>query len=319
MTTFNANIDQFLVGYTNAGGTANYPSGTVYLAQNNTITASNGDDAFCLGRNSSGVTSTTPGYAGSGTVYLGQTNVLRLAGLSIGRRQSSGYMAFNPAFSGSKSLSIRGTAGGTARINNILIGDDTSAASGDGHPAALGVLDLRGGTVDIMANNIILGRTSTVGGTSGTHNSPGDGTLYFDAGTIDTTLLQEGYNTRSANAASITSAGQYATGTVNVSGTANLVVTNLELARFWGGTWSGTTGVYTTTPIGGWSSGTLNISGGTVTVANNITANPITTTTARGRARSSKRHERQWPWTHRYDQHQQRHGHRQWEYRQRQL
>jgi fibronectin-binding autotransporter adhesin len=248
LASFNANIDQLLVGYSSTNNQR--PMATMYLAQSNTITLNN-----------TGNTGTTPvdsglviGYAdnrGNTTatcyLYLGQSNQINTQSATIGGRRQLGAMLFNPAFS-NPSLTMRGTSGGDSRVQIISIGDKYDQPAADVY--AQGTMDLRGGTVDIKAESIILGRTSSSSDAHSSYDSTTSGTLYFDAGTIDTTNMTIG----------VLSASSYykALGTVQVSGTGNLVIGagGLTLAQY-----TGTTGS---------STGRLNINGGTVTLGADI-------------------------------------------------
>ncbi len=125
-------------------------------------------------------------------------------------------------------------------------------------------MDLTGGNVDIMATSVYVARNR--GGTADGSATRGiTGTLSFDKGTINTNTFGIAYaNQTSGNCA------VKCTGTVNVSGTANLVVVNdLTISRWVSGA-----------PVGGKSLGTLNVSGGTLSVGGNIIMNPIAGGTA---------------------------------------
>ena len=149
-------------------------------------------------------------------------------------------------------------------MGSIFVGD--AADSGNSSSIATGVLDLRGGTADILATKIYVARTSNTG-TNG-QRAAAVGTMYFDAGLIDTTTMYIGYHQTSVTGTNNPSSTHTATAVVNVSGTANLTVGTLNMARYAGGT---STGV----AYGGTSNGTLNVSGGTVNVTGNINAGPI--------------------------------------------
>ncbi len=90
LALFNANIDQFLVGFASGTSSSNNarPNGTLYLALSNTITLNNTGtttDAGLVigyaGRNASGKDS---------ILYLGQTNEINATNATIGGRRSKG-------------------------------------------------------------------------------------------------------------------------------------------------------------------------------------------------------------------------------------
>ena len=261
LTTFNASVDQMLVGYStqSTGGTntTQRPSGTVYLARNNTIILN-------TNQNSATQASLIIGYASgngntgstgaSSNVYLGQTNLLYLDNLWVGARKSTGNMSFNTTDFTNPSLTMRGKtlvdpldpSKGYVPVNSIIIGDNNG--SGSTSSPCTGTLDLTGGTVDILVTTMILGRTSSNGGSTGVST----GTFKFDTGTVTVNDVNLGYLQTSGST-------QSGSGTATVLGTASLTVnTSLVLGRYAGGT-------------AGSSTGTLNINGGTVTLGADIT------------------------------------------------
>src|ERR1035441_1027013 len=153
-------------------------------------------------------------------------------------------LAFNPAFTNSApELFLRGF--GPDRVSALNIGDN-SAQSVSSSPSS-GTVDFGGGTVDALADTIVVGKGQTSSGTG-----TATGTLTFSDGTFDVNTLEAGYQNSSSAAAVVS-------GTVNVKNTATLVVNSmLRLARYTGGG---------TLPVG-----TLNIIGGTVTGDGDIIA-----------------------------------------------
>jgi hypothetical protein len=253
LATFNANIDQLLVGYNiNGVSGTNYerPNGTLYLAQSNTITINNPGTSTNAGL--------VIGYAQrsankTSTVYLGQTNTLYVTTALIGARRQRGTMTFNPAVIGSNpSVKMRGL-GSTdlvpVPVSLIIVADNSDVNSGN-QSDAIGNMDLTGGTADILATSIIIARSPS--GTA-TGSRGAQGTLTFNAGAINTTGMIIGLQ---AGNWAVTSS---ITGIVNVAGTGNLIVgsSGLVLAQN-----LGTTG---TAPVG-----TLNISGGSVSLGADI-------------------------------------------------
>jgi hypothetical protein len=252
LASFNANVDQLLVGFASGTSSSNNAraNAVLYLAQSNTITMNNtGEttDAGLIigyaGRNASGKTS---------YLYLGQTNTLNVDNATIGARRQRGTLTFNPAVIDPSlpvpTLTMRGVS--DTRVALIAIGDNINVNSGSTSDA-IGVMDLTGGSADIMATSIILGRCPSG---SATGSRGGQGTLTFDTGTIDTTGMIVGVQSGDWV---VTSSIR---GTVNVAGTGHLIVgsSGIILAQN-----LGTTG---TIP-----SGTLNITGGMVTLGADIT------------------------------------------------
>ena len=252
LASFNANIDQLLVG--SSLGSGDRPNGTLYLAQSNTITMNNpgtsSTQGLTIGYNYNGATGATGTYA-TPTVYLGQTNVINVDTILIGGRRASGALLANSAFSGS-SLTMRGKDG-TSRVTRISIGDNTNNSGTGNTNTATGTMNLTDVDANILADSIILGLT-------GTNSTPhgGTGTLTFNKGTINTTgmTLAKMLHNR-ANA----------TATVTVSGTGNLIIgtQGLSMATYL----SGGSGVATAT---------LNLNGGTATLDGDITDDGGTTT-----------------------------------------
>jgi autotransporter-associated beta strand protein len=254
LATFNANVDQVLVGYTNqsTGGTntTQRAAGRLYLAATNTIVANNtgttSNVGFIVGR------ATGNGSSQTSYVFLGQSNTISVTNMTIGGRKAVGSMSFESGLS-SPTVIIQKIGGGAA--TSITIGDNTE--NGTSSTTAIGTLDLTGsgaGT-NIQATSIILGRTASAASTSSGSNATG--TITFDGGTISTTTLTVALQAAASPCV--------ATGTVTVSGTGNLAISTggIILAQF-AGAGNGTT-------LGS-STGTLNINGGTVTLTGgNIT------------------------------------------------
>jgi autotransporter-associated beta strand protein len=267
LASLNANVDQVLVGFSSASsGSGDRPNGTLYLARSNTITMN--DTAYSTSGNGIRDAGLIVGYTAHGTaasnsaqyLYLGQTNVLNVANVTIAGARATSTMTFNPAFiSSTPTLTMRGIAGGDSRVSNIVIGDNWGDAAGKTNTAA-GTLDLTGGVADIKADTITLGRFTQNGGSASTA-TVARGTLTFNAGTIDVNNLILGYQSAVLSAATTQGYGR-----VNVNGTANLVVhTGLELGHV---VTSGSL-----TPV----EGTLNIRNtATVTMGGDITDGGIT-------------------------------------------
>ncbi len=246
LANFTANVDQVLIGYSKStvSGDPARRSGALYLAQNNTITMNNPGTLANAGL--------IVGYAGRNGakynfLYLGQTNVLNVNNVIIaGKRGSQGWMMFNTAKWASSQLKMRGKDG-SSPVSSIILGENSETPSGSASDA-YGLMDLRGGTADIIVDQLILGRVPTTG-SSGTARG-GQGTLYLAGGTIDATTIILGDQLSDWNSSGSTHA---TTGTINVSGGTLKVGTTFTLA------YRSTIG-----GINGQVAGTLNITGGTV-------------------------------------------------------
>jgi autotransporter-associated beta strand protein len=247
---FNASVARMLIA--GDGGAPNPISrevGTLFLAKTNLITAAGAAPAISIGDNpSNGV-----GGGGAATnlwsfLYLGQTNAIFADSITIGRSKCAGSVAFSPSVINANAVAyVRGHT--TSRIATLSIGDD-SAQTTSNQPE-FGSADFSGGLLDLMADVAYVGK-----GPNGTGNAAGiaSGTLTLAAGTCDINTLEVGYQTYASATASP------ANGTVNVNGTASLVVnTSLRLANYVGGG-------------AGVSQGTLNINGGTLTSKGGILA-----------------------------------------------
>lgn len=183
-------------------------------------------------------------------VGLGVTNVvLSDSGLTIGGRKGDGVLQFNSGIVGSgEGMAWFRARNGVSRQARWLVGDN-SAQSGGGTYAG-GTVDFSAlGAVDALVDTMILGRSTAGLSTGGTTSQ---GTLKFDAGTVDVNTLLVGVQNNVD--------GGPVRGTVQVDGTGHLIVNgNLILGRYLGGSYM--------------SHGVVNIglvSGGTVTVHGDV-------------------------------------------------
>jgi hypothetical protein len=263
--TFNASVPNFLVG---VAYSVNQPAGVVYLAQTNTITASSPQpdtsDAASVGLEV-GDTPTLAGNIGS-ALYLGQSNTINANAISIGRQLATGGIFFNPAVTNSNPSAssgpwayFRGASGGASTMNTWTIGNGVVNAGTPNPVKASGTANFTGGYVNALVGTMTVANSSS--GTTG--NNPVTGTLTFGAGTINANTLNVSYN----NAYSDGSVYSYGVGTVNVNGTAALVVNNTLNLAFAGGPLSGAT-----------PSATLNINGASASVAANAIVAGATST-----------------------------------------
>ena len=292
LATFNANIDQLLIGYANAytsGGDGERAQGVVYLAQSNTITANSPASSYAASKFNTAIVvgysnHNAPPNSVPSILYLGHTNVINADDITIGGKRQKGILTFNPLDTAAgKSVTIRGVS--ATRVDQFVIGDNYDLTATGSTADAIGVVDLRGGNADILASSIILGRGP---GSSTTTSSSrgGTGTLYLDTGTIDTTSLTLGDQLTNWNAtyngvvyvsgghlivnspsgpgggslvlgfsdASVASGNGTCTGTLNIS--AGIVTVGCDIT-------DGGTGVHANTS-------TINLSGGTLDMSGHI-------------------------------------------------
>ena len=166
--------------YSNASGTfgigttGTLASGTfatiVNTATANTITAAH----VQIGNSANG-----PNVSQS-TLGLGQTNTYNTGTLTVGAYRGNGTVAYQSGVTGG-SLVLRGTAGGSSRIDNVYVG---YKAGGDNF--GNGVLDTAAGSIDVRANNFAIGTYIVNASNSQT------GTFTMASGTVDTTTLSLG-------------------------------------------------------------------------------------------------------------------------------
>ena len=235
----------------NVGNSAVRPGGTLNLAMTNYINlpaiGAGGSAAIVVGE----ATSNNGGSPG-GTLNLGITNAIFAGNIGVGLgKQSAATLAFNPAFLANNPVAYIRGPGGSA-VTNWAIGDGINTAGTSIGPG--GTVNFNGGTVNAVVNAMWLGMTSP--SSAGTPTAKG--TLNFNAGTISVVNLTNG-----CALTPTTGGAGAATGTINITGTGLLSVSNLVLAFLGSGASS--------------SSGTLNVTNGTVQ-ANTIIADGGTST-----------------------------------------
>ena len=150
---------------------------TVNTATANTITAAH----VQIGNSANG-----PGVSQS-TLGLGQGNTYNTGTLTIGAYRGNGTVAYQSGVTGG-SLVLRGTAGGSSRIDNVYVG---YKAGGDNF--GNGVFDTSAGSIDALANNFAIGTYTVNASTSQT------GTFTMASGTVDATTLALGVVTISGS------------------------------------------------------------------------------------------------------------------------
>ena len=252
-----------------ASGSSAGTQGTWIMAKTNLVivgstSGSSGNVGWTIG-----LTSSSTDYGSAGDVQLGQENVLQLYSMTVGRTRATnaslggpgggvgewskagagGTMEFRSALV-NPTLRMRGVDG-VSPVQSLLIGDNNYVGSNNSTNTSTGVMDLSGGTVDILASGLYIGRNN--GNTTTTRTGSGLGVLTWTAGTIEaTTLLRVGVQ-------AVNNAGN-ATGVINVRSNAVLNVTG---PTFNLGNDAGS--------AAGTGNGTLNIvSGGVVTAAGDI-------------------------------------------------
>ena len=179
---------------------------TVYFARTNIIKAlyvdpnnyTNNDDrayGFCLDN------SYSAGTTAHNNIYLGYTNVFYLDGFCLNHANEGGNLQFNPNFARSTNIVagvtnfvtnslvavFRGPAGG--RMSMFAIGDD--GTPGPAVSNIKGFADFTRGTVDILADQLIICRDPQTISSNQTPNIQGQ--LYVSRGVVDVNTAYLGY------------------------------------------------------------------------------------------------------------------------------
>jgi autotransporter-associated beta strand protein len=205
LNQFNANVGQVLIGASPDNISGLGPAGWLFLGQTNAIsTAPNlSGPGVLMGY------CTNAALGGSGVVALGAANAFNTDGLTVGgRRANATTLLFGNAYSNTTPLAIftlRGSAGGSTPIEMFSIGDESANPDGYGtsfpgtSSSATGKADFSGGTVDILADNIIVGRSVM---NPIAQSGIGTGNLFVEHGTVTATNVfvgqKVGTNTSSA-------------------------------------------------------------------------------------------------------------------------
>jgi hypothetical protein len=126
------------------------------------------------------------------------------------RSTSAPTRAITVAFPGASAVRLRGASGLDGDRVNMLLGNHNTSGSGSSSTATL---SFNGHPVDLQIGNLTLGRSSS----NPTANSPGNGTISFDSGTMDVTNVTMGLSAG-------TSAFATANGTLNVGTNGTLLV-----------------------------------------------------------------------------------------------
>jgi autotransporter-associated beta strand protein len=205
---------------------------TLLLAGDNVITASVVDVGIGVGQDSTGILSL-------GTNTTLSTDTIRVGVL----KSTSSQIAF---WSTGSVLTLRGKAGGTNRVGNVLVGyNNNTGSSGIGVVGSL--VNWNNSTVDALIGLLELGYNSNAGGGTGA------GTLQFNRGTLDITSARIGYKQDAGGGAAI--------GTLNIAGgTVNIRTLLLGEAA-----------------LNGASVASLNLTGGTLTVSADLATTAVAT------------------------------------------
>lgn len=264
LASFTANINSISVGTTTFANTNNAQNatGTLMLAQTNVITTSFIGTPITINNiatptNAIEIGSDNGNAGGTDFLFLGQSNEFFIDSIGVGCLKATASMLFTPGLNNPVAY-FRGTGGASSRIRFWTIADMSS--SGNSSSTASGTNDFTGGSVDILADTMSLGRDRQ-GGNGGT--SITRGTLTFTAGTVDVNNIFIG-NQQFTTVTNLNPMG----GVVNVSGAS--AVLNVHTNLFLGRTTVNSTAAQKT-------SGTLNITNGTV-FANNVAVGPMSIT-----------------------------------------
>ena len=279
LSTFSATVSAFNVGT----GTTGF--GTLYLADNSTITAT----TIKSGGSGSGYASAT-----SNKIFLGTTTVLNTNTLSLAGDRTYGSVKFRAVGDGAANntavvtptLKIRAADGTSAAAMSVGAWTGASPASGTSS------VDLTGGTVDAKVTTLKVGTTSanstntmnaslTIDGSTSTFDASGLVTVGENtggtSGTLGGTLNVKGGATFTANAMTL---GNQTAGATATKGTLTVADTNTSVTVANNLTMGVRSGTATVTP-------TVTISGGTLTVGGNLAegtgaANIVSTVTLSG-------------------------------------
>jgi autotransporter-associated beta strand protein len=191
LNQFNASVGQVLIGASPDNISGIGPAGWLFLGQTNTITiAPNLSGPGVL----LGYATNNTSASGAGVVALGAVNAFNTDGLTVGgRRSTATTLGFGNAYSNTTPLAtftLRGSAGGSTPIETFSIGDASANCDGYGtlfpgtFSSATGKADFSGGTVDILADNVIVGRSVI---TPVAQSGSGTGNLFVEHGTVTAT------------------------------------------------------------------------------------------------------------------------------------
>lgn len=241
LDTFTATIGRLQVGVANG---VNRAEGNLFLAKTNVITLSGSAPQLYMGFNNGN----NNGGNNFPVLQLGLSNVFFVDSITVSADKQgnpASRLLFNPVFTNSNPYAyFRGTNGSTSRVSSWILGNNNGQASTSS--TSDGTNDFSNGTLDAMVNSMVIGISEKgAGATAGS----GNGTFTFSAGTNNVNTLTLGERL-------CTAGNSVGNGTMNVNGTATLIVNNGMCLSFF-------------TPGGNsvFGAGNLNINGGTVLAA----------------------------------------------------
>lgn len=246
LDNFTATASRLLVG-ASAGNTVNRPSGVLYLARTNAITAEYQSTTIDSGSTAAdsalvvGDCVSNPGNTSA--INLGQVNVFTLDSVGIGRQKSSATLIFNSIYANVApypSVIFQGFS-----ANAVTLFEIGNGGGNTGTTTLTADANLTGGFVTAAITTLNVGRAS--GGSTGTGTTTGS--LEFDAGTISAYTVNIGFQP-------VANASKIGVGTVSVNNNPT-IGTNATLSV------SGSLNLALNVN-GSATAGTLNISGGTV-------------------------------------------------------
>jgi autotransporter-associated beta strand protein len=254
LDNFSANVSRLTVGASAVNNAVNRPSGILYLAKTNSISA-----GFQTTTIEAGTTTGNAGIvvadcnqnAGSASfLYLGNVNTISADTIAIARQKTTATLAFNPIYVNVAPFPTATLQGFTS--SRISVFDVSSGAGNTGTTTGTGTADFSGGIVNALVDTLSVGRASTPA--SGNSAGTTTGVLTFDAGTINANTLNLGLQPAAFHNLKV-GIGTLTVGTNSTIGVAAklIVNSNLNLAV--------NAGNATT-------AGTLNINGGTVQAGN---------------------------------------------------
>jgi autotransporter-associated beta strand protein len=257
LDTFIFAAGKFAVGGDGSSAVANDRiAGTVILAKTNVITcaAPRYTDPSLIVSQPFTIGSSPNNYAGlANLVQLGQQNTINADYFKIGglKQNVGGTLSFQPGLV-NPTVKLR-AADGVSRVPMFVVSDLGEARVVS--IANIGTMDLRGGTVDALVDQMWVALNGWRGPTTGGVNDTGSGTgtVWLDGGIFDVTTLNIGCQNGDNKGTT--------TGTVTVRTNASLRVGTLYIGRDAGYQGTGT------------GKGALIILGGLVGVANNVTEN----------------------------------------------
>lgn len=262
----------------NAAGATDRPVGRMYLARTNLIIANSlaSDGSIRIGE-SKGNTPPRESQLELGHDNTFYTTYMKIGGVKVGPT-AGGRMFFRPSLTNQNpKFTLRG-ADGVSRVTTLGIGENTLAAGSS--IGSRGIVELSGGTVDVMVDTANIGRS-----TSGAGTGAASGTVTWTGGTVDIVTLNLGYQSGNTTG--------NATGTLNVRGTnANLVVGDITMARDGGtntgrgiatlnlasGATASVSGTIAENSNGGDGTSTINITDSALFVGNTMTVDSLNLT-----------------------------------------